>query len=474
MKRLIALLLSLLMMTAGLPAHATESTGTVVVKAFASTTADFPNPERGFYRGGSNVPPYFYIDDFSADSLSATYATGARLVIGVENLSSYVGTDTIDSGHITNLNSKFALLRAAHLKVILRMAYNYSSVPTDASLARITAHLSALRQSLRDNADVIAYYQDGFVGQYGEWFNSNNFGSGNLLTSNANLKTLHTAIRNTLHPRTFQMQRYPRFLGTWYPAALTSLQAFSGAEQAMTGTHNDCFLNGNNDVGTFSSSTLSPISSNTERQRLANESNWTPFGGETCDGDFGNGPTRFTCSLTSGIMFDGPAYHLTFLNELFSTTFISNIKSGGCYDTVRRQMGYRFQLDSVSHQGTATAGQTLTFNVSVRNVGWSRIFSERRVQIRLMNGASVAASAMSAVDLRQLPPQATATQLVPVKGLVAPAAGTYTVEVCSPDVWASLVSIADYKVRFANADAGSQAWNATTGCMKTGSTVTTS
>jgi hypothetical protein len=469
MKTLLLRLLRLLILVAALPALAAESTGAPVSATFAPTTADVPNPERGFYGGGSGVPPYFFLQDFSADTLAYTRdGLGLRLVIGVLNLAAYVGTDTIDPALINSvLPAKFALLRAAGMKVILRPAYNYDQSGNDADAARIAAHMAQLRGVLNDNADVIAFVQVGLVGNYGEWFRSNTFGHGILSPSISALREVQSAVRNNLNPRTYQQVRFPRFNYAWFPTPLNAADAFSGTEQALTGSHNDCFLASNNDVGTFASSDLT-LAGNPERARLAAESNWLPYGGETCSGF---SPQRASCSPTSGIMADGPAYHLIYLNIHFDKTFINQWKSEGCYDTVRRQMGYRFRLDTITHPGTAAPRQTLDFDVQMRNEGWARVFSERHLQVRLMAGSNVAASAMSSVDLRTLPPQATASERVSVKGLVAPAPGTYAVELCSPDVWPSIANDARYKIRFANADTRAQSYNAKTGCFRSGTSV---
>lgn len=473
MKRFIWSVLTALALLTGLSAHAVESSGTPTSATFTATTAEIPNQERGFYGFGTYVGSAMNLNDFAVGALSDSYNGGYRLVIGILDLSAYVNTDTIDSTFISNINAKFALVRAAHLKVIVRPVYNYSGSGVDTTVARITAHLVALRTLFRNNADVIAYFQDGFIGNYGEWYGSNTFGTP---ASGAGLRTIHQAIRANIHPRTIDQNRYPRIFNGWFATQLNAATAFSGSEQASTGIHNDCFLASPNDY-TFTSSTLNPYTSNPERLRLAQESNWHPYGGETCQGFAPTaGQERESCSTLasdSGILYEGPLYHLTYLNHGYFADFITSWTNNGCYAQVMRMMGYRFQYDSISHQSTATAGQTLTFNVAMRNYGWSRIFSERRLQVRLYPTGTTttpAASAMSYVDLRTLPPQATASSPIPVKGLVAPSSGTYDVMLCIPDVWATL-QIPDYNARNANANSGGQSWNTATGCWKTGTTV---
>jgi hypothetical protein len=473
MKRITTLLLSLLLLCMAAPSFATESTGTLTTATFTSTTAEIPNQERGFYGLLTYAGTTFELNQATSAAITDTFNGGYRLAIAVLNLNAYAGTDTIDDAFIAAINGKFALVRAGHIKVILRITYNYDSSGTDTTVARITLHMQRLSKLLTENADVIAYLQDGLVGDYGEWYHSVTFGTGfSVAAQGANMRLIHQAVRASISGRTYQAIRYPKFPYSWYPSQLTATSAFSGSEQAMTAIHNDCFMSSDNDVGTFQSNTLSPVSSNPERLRLSQDTNWHPYGGETCDGFT---PTRFTCSTTSGILFDGPTYHLTYLNHSFSTVFINAITSGGCYAQVMRMLGYRFQYDAISHQATANAGQTMTFNIDMRNYGWSRIFSERRVQVRLYPTGTTttpSTSAMSAPDLRLLPPQATSSTRIPVKGLIAPSSGTYDVALCIPDWWANLVSIPDYNVRNANANSGGQTWNGTIGCWITGTHVT--
>ena len=48
-------------------------------------------------------------------------------------------------------------------------------------------------------------------------------------------------------------------------------------------------------------------------------------------------------------------------------------KNGGCYNEVSRSMGYRFQLDAVSHDTQVARGGSVAVAVDLRNVGWARM-----------------------------------------------------------------------------------------------------
>jgi hypothetical protein len=461
MKKLLALIFAALIT---LP-----SFGASVTKNFTTTTTEFPNPERGWYRGGSNVSPYFYINDFDSGTLGNAYSAGSRTVIGVLYLGDYVTTATIPGAFITAMNAKFALLRSLGLKVILRPAYNYSSGGAEASQAIMVGttqnpgHIGQLSGLFHANADVIAYIQGGFIGYWGEWHS----------TACANSSTCRTAVFTALlaakHPRTFLQIRYPKYVIQRYATALSAAQAYTGSAQSMVSAHNDCFMSDNTDVGTFSSSNLSVVT-NTERAYTAAITQFAPYGGETCSGF---SPTRMACS---DILSEGPAYHLTYLNRNFYTAFHNSWTSGGCFAQVERSIGYRIQIDQVRTVDTVTHGNPLAVQVDLRNIGWSRHHQARRVTMTLKHTGGAEIVCSSAADLRVLPPTATASTTFPISCPIPAGAttGSYALMLSADDVWPTTAGNAKYSVRWANADnsGAGQAWDATNGWFDSGVDVT--
>jgi len=443
------------------PAAATESTGTVVTKTFTTTTADILNPERGWmlFSTGS------YVHSISASDASSIYSQGFRVFFTRIDLSPYVTTATLPTSFLNNLTTGFGRMRAAGIKGVVRIIYNYDSSGTDATLAIATGHLQQLAPILKANADVIAYAQAGMIGQWAEWHDSKTLCPGSNPTA-ACWSSVINALLAAYDPRTMVQVRYPKFIRQWYSQPLGEATRFSGSNQSRIGNHNDCFMSDNTDVGTYQSSVLTL--SNPERARVANDSNWTPFGGETCSGF---SPQRLGCS---NILSEGPTYHLTYLNRYFYQAFMDSWTSGGCFDQVQRSMGYRFVLDSFAMQGTAVVGQSVTATVVLHNEGWSRIFSARRVNVILKNtSTSETRTCVSDQDLRSLDPQkasGTATTFKISCPLGSTSAGTYQVLLSMPDVWAGTMNDARFSVRPAvqdNSGAG-QVWDSSTGRMPTG------
>jgi hypothetical protein len=150
-------------------------------------------------------------------------------------------------------------------------------------------------------------------------------------------------------------------------------------------------------------------------------------------------------------------------------------KREGCYSEVSRSMGYRVQLDALSHETSAARSERLVFQVDLHNLGWARMFTPRKLVVTLRHKASGVLIVGEAGDLGTLPPQAQAATRISIS-LDVPArarTGEYEVLVSSPDTFPRLAADARYAVRFANADQPSagQAWEAATANMVTGSSV---
>lgn len=148
--------------------------------------------------------------------------------------------------------------------------------------------------------------------------------------------------------------------------------------------------------------------------------------------------------------------------------------SDGCYDDVNNLIGYRFQLDQLSHSSTAKKGETVSVAVDLRDVGWARIFSARRLVITRKHRATGQTLNGTAGDARQWPSQATRSSTVNINVNIpsTAAAGSYDVFVSMPDHWPTTRDIAAYAVRFANADPAAQAWDPSSARFKTGTAVT--
>jgi hypothetical protein len=437
-----------------------------------SLTLDLPNPDRG-YAGWEGAD---LIDSFEPGSVTDSFTRGDRLLsCEIDSLAAF-RTSPISSTWLATFQSRLDAIRAAGLKCALNLRYDTTSAGNDATADQIVAHLAQLKPILHANADVIPYAKAGFIGAWGEWHSSQNGNSCGYMTTtpcsvaNPNRLRIRDALMDAFHPLTFVHFCFPDDLALWFPTALTAGQAFSGSTQARAAFHNDCQLS-NGDTGTWNQS-QSSVNSQGLQTMMATITDFVPYGGEISGSCAA--PLRTDCASARA---DFSRYHLAWIKDsIFAAdgaAYSSGWTAGACVAEIRNLLGYRLQLDSVTHQGTARPGQTVTANVALRNVGWARVFSPRRLVVTacLTTAPFTCVVAQSAADLRSLPSQATASTTLAVP-LSLPVAGTYAVQLSAPDVWPSTSTVPAFSVRFANADDGAsgQAWNAL-GFLTTGTTI---
>ncbi len=433
---------------------------------FTATLDEFPNPERGLAKEWENL------SDLNPAWLVAFHDAGYRLVTHRQLLSNYVNTPTLPQSFLDALNAGAALHRATSTKMVMQFSYDNVGGGAEPTLTTILGHIAQLKPFFTANADVIASVHGGFLGTWGEWGFSTDPSVGNPTPTPAARAAVRDALLAVVPASVPIGWRDVSDLMSWYPTPLSELQAFSGTAQARSGIHNDCFLNNPDDSGTYWAAGVSPTgrtpADNIFRAYHAQTSDWSTTGGETCgDGQY---------KACSDVLTDGPLYHWRYLRDDWGTIFFDGWKAQGCYPQIKSSLGYRFQLDAISHPQSVAPGAVANVLVDLRNVGWSRIFSARKLVVTLRHKTSGALIAGSAGDARLLPASASSSTRIAV-ALVIPmnaSAGDYDVYVSLPDIGASTKDVADYAVRFANADdpLKGQAWEAANFRFKAGTTLT--
>jgi Domain of unknown function (DUF4832)/NPCBM/NEW2 domain/Domain of unknown function (DUF4874)/DUF5010 C-terminal domain len=430
--------------------------GSMVSTDFWGSDANFTNPERGFYGYGSDLTN---VNESNLADLSRSYSL----------VHSYVRLDndrysSLDSGWLSQLEEGFAKLRRTGLKTILRFSYNfpdgsnYTFTP-DAPLDTVLTHIQQIKPILARNADVVAFWQAGFVGAWGEWHSSTNG-----LDSAQNKIIIRDALLDAVPNDRFLQVRYPIDLQRWNSNYPTESNAFTN--NARIGIYNDCFMADDNDTGTYPDGLYDTL-----REYTKAVSRVTPFGAETCD--VGGDRARKNCDQ---ILTEGRDYSLTYLNDNFDISFMNNWKANGCYDEVSRLIGYRFRLTSASHQQAVNRGNTWSLQFNVSNDGWARLFNPRALKVVLRNkntGETFKQSISQANPRLWLPSTNTSVSTsFTIPNQTSP--GDYDVLIGLPDAAPSLANDARYAIRFANSDNGSlnQAWESNTGLFKIGTTLT--
>lgn len=424
--------------------------------SFAATDLDFPNPERGMTRSLGSLATV------SDSQLAELVADGVRLAYAPLRLDDWRDASLPDS-LLDQLDRAFARVRRAGLKLVLRVSYNDPAVPgsdtRDASLARIREHIARLAPTLAANADVIAYWQAGFIGAWGEWHSSTN----GLDDPGARL-AVRDALIAALPPGRSLQFRQPADLQRWYPAPANEIT--TGA-QARIGLHNDCFLADDTDVGTYPGG-------EPQRDYIRRMSAVTPFGGETCQPP-SPAQARNSCA---DILREGAEYHLSYLGEDYYTpTFHDSWAAQGCLGTVRTRLGYRFELTRLAHTASAPPGEAIGLRLELVNRGWARLHNTRPVQLLLRHEASgqLTRIPLAGVDARQWTPGQTIQINQRVTLPAGLASGSHALLLALPDEDPRLAGDPRYAIRPANADQGAQGaqgWDARLGAFALGSRIT--
>ncbi len=418
--------------------------------AFRASNEDFPNPERGMTRALGNLLTV------TSSQLQYVVNQGASLAYAPLLLDPWRNSD-LPSSALNDLEASLGRVRQAGLKVILRATYGSND---DTSLARIQGHIRQLGPVLARNADVIAYWQAGFIGAYGEWHSS---------TNDLNTPASHAAVRDALLAilpanRNLQFRR-PDDLQRWYP---TPANENTTGVQARIGLHNDCFLADDTDKGTYPAG-------ESQRAYIRALSGRTVFGGETCDPSPNLAQARGSCT---DILREGRQYHVTYLGETYYTpAFHDQWKAQGCMAEVRRSLGYRFELTAAAHSSSGSAGQNIGLHLDLVNRGWARLTNPRPVELLLRHATTGAITrlALPGVDPRHwLPGQSVRIE----RDITLPASlasGEYTLYLALPDEDSRLATDPRYAIRPANASTGDgQGWNAELGAFALGSSLSVS
>lgn len=416
----------------------------------------FPNPSRGFYKYTSRGNAE---ESISTGSLESIRENGYTLIYRIYYIGDYVESP-ISLDYLDRIREDFQVVRQTGLKVILRFAYTSKSTEPygDASPDWVLHHIGQLRPLIRENADVIAVWQAGFIGAWGEWYYTDHFatGSPNIITEE-DLAEREAVVRAMLEalPSSRQIQlRTPehkrRIFGD---VPLSAEQAYDGSDQARTGHHNDCFLSSSTDVGTYHSSI--------DRPYLLEDSKYTSMGGETCRWY----EARSNCD-TARVEMD--RYNWTYLNIDYFGETIQQWKDNGCFDEIWNKLGYRYRMVSASFMDSARSGGAFAGRIELVNEGYANPMNERYPELVLRNVNTDEAFYLRLdQDLRRFP-EGEPIVLEFAGGITGSIpAGYYELFLNLPDPMPALARDPRYSIRLAN----QEVWEDESGYNATGHTL---
>jgi hypothetical protein len=472
---------------------------------YVASDSDLANPERGFYRPlETHAGNYTPLDTAAlktwrtlqqADG-GAAYKIYSTLIFRDFVLDGYNGS-ALSADLLDKIRADFSTARTAGVKIIARFDYTtathagscpegfvcppYGDAPRDIVLQ----HIAQLKPILQENSDVIACLQLGFIGIWGENYYTDYFGDassnaqGQLYDNNwqdrvAVLKALLAA----LPPDRMVQVRFPQLkqryvYGVGAPtssAALTEAEAFSGTDKARIGMHNDCFLAGVGDYGTYddygNSSTPRGSAVSTLTAYAEADNKYVAVGGETCDDTYSPQNDCESAGMAQTVM---SALHYSFLNCAYNNDVNNDWVSGGCMENIKKNLGYRLVLVRGIYPGSPVkAGMQFKFTLNIRNDGYASPYNPRPVRLILrgQDGGKEYSFDLSADIRRWYSGAVTVNETISTDASMP--AGRYDLLLYLPDAAASISSRPEYAIRLAN----DQVWEPATGYNKLLATVT--
>ena len=454
----------------GFPSESTSSLGRIIkvpaidcnvpVSSFTTvtyteSTANFANPERGFY-----MPKGIRSESASTITnswMSSQRKAGRSLALLEYYLMDYMESD-ISAKYLTVVENNFKALRKGGMKCILRFTYSDTSSgdgPWDATEEWVMRHIQQIKPLLQAYSDVIYVMQAGFIGAWGEWYYTTNFvfkpsSSADYQPRKRVLEALLDAL-----PSNRQVEvRTPTFKMKIFNLALkdtiTRATAHTDSPVSRVAGHNDCFVASGSDQGTFQNST--------ERNYWKADTRYTIMGGETCAvSDYchcqGSGSIPGTLSELA-------SYHWSYLNIDYNKDVLNLWDSEGCKSEVEQRLGYRLVLQDGTFTSSPRAGKDMEIELRLKNKGFAAPMNPRGAYLVLTDASSNELVRWPLdSDPRFWQPESGTITVNKTVTIPAGVSGTAKLHLFLPDGSATLADNPLYAIRMANDDM----WDETTG-----------
>ena len=399
------------------------------------------NPERGFRwenRIGSFNPKW--ADKKWLNGIAACREDGLTMTQAYCELIKYAKMKQIPEDKIKKLEKSFEAVRKNGIKLLLCFRYEMNTKQEGPTLETILGHIKQLKPILQRNMDVIAIFQTGFVGLYGEWHRSYH----KLDRNPAAQEKIIKALLDMLPPDRKMVIRYPRhknvFVGrvSYRPKnkPVNSKEAHSMRPEARIGFCDHGFMVGKNDAATFA-----PRPSR-DYDYMTGESLFVPM-----DGEFFWAWSKYGRLKDNGLeaikrlwehhytlfsyahnntLFEGSwakkKYNARFSidewkdekldpeflkknNIPFSPAYFEDAKGGfvsrTIFEYVRDHLGYRLELTKGRFPNKTSVGKTFKAEFSLVNRGFAAPINPRGVHLVLIADNKVYTLAKAKADVRK-------------------------------------------------------------------------
>jgi hypothetical protein len=407
----------------------------------------FSNPERGFMHSWQVNSEGAAVTVASLNNLKKE---NVSIILRMYYLEKFK-TTPLSQAQLDLIKTDFSRLRDSGLKCVLRFAYTDAQDGTDASVAVISGHLDQLKPIIEENKDVIAFFQAGFVGAWGEWYYTTN-----QLTTPANKKLILDKLLATV-PKELKIQvRTPKikqeFIGN--STAMNATVGYGTTDVARLGFMNDCFLASANDYGTYEDVIA-------DKTYISNEALFVPTGGETCP------PADVPIASCNTAEKEMALLKWTYLNLDWYGPVLQEWRNNNCFTDFERRLGYRLSLASSSVKKEIALNGSLELNAVINNSGFAPVYNPKNAFLILKSTANgTVYKKKLSFDVRKVAPRVT-FELKESVSLSEIPAGTYELLLKIEDSSSKLSERPEYAIRLANTGL----WEATTGFNKLSQTV---
>jgi hypothetical protein len=406
-----------------------------------STQEEFFNPERGFHRyiKMANMP----------SSAPGVVTAGFSLAIAIVEMGSFK-TTALSSAFLSQYQAMFTAARNAGIKLNLTHRYhNVHDLVSDPSKEIILQHLNQLLPIMNANADVIMNIHASFIGAYGEMYYSQH------RNDVAFRRQLVHGLLNGLPSYIHVSLRYPSAKKQLYNMTLPNVVPNpADAPYAKRVSHwNDCFVSSSSDVGTnYQYSTSSTPSDWRDFVGQEAKEHSLPIGGETCAVSL-----PFSACSNTLVQLERQAW--SYMNDNYNPDVKQGWKNGGCYDEIRRNLGYRLKVNEIKLPLNMVRNSVMNLQMKIENVGYAAPVHPRPVRLVLFNSSGVSHSFDLQQDPRNWKRGIHSIQKAINIGNIS--AGQYNVAIHLPDQAPGLQTRSVYSIRFANSGAwdSSKGWN---------------
>jgi len=335
---------------------------------YQKDTSNFTNPG-GFYHADSHI-------DYN--NLLSYRKEGISLIFKTYQLGRFKN-GLISTSFLRNMEEDFNILRRAGVKAVIRFSYTDKSTPPygDARPEIVLRHIRQLKPVLMANSDVILVLQAGFIGAWGEWYYTDYYSvsPGNISKKNwTDRRQLVDSLLASIPANRMVQVRTPQYkiklLNMQAYVPVKPSQAYTDLPIARIAHHNDCFVAGPGDMGTYVDSTV-------EKPYLAKDSKYTIVGGETCQ--------KSAQSTGSNSLKELRRFHWTFLNQDYNQSVIAEWQDQGYFPEIQKKLGYRFRMLDANLPDQSRPGGELNLKLTLINDGWANPTNPRNFAVILKN-----------------------------------------------------------------------------------------